>query len=290
MSWAQERRNQARKKLRLVNSGKLLQRTDPLATAFHEGAHAVFNEGFGTSVIWATCYPFLKDGVRLLGYVKSHEGGLLNAQQATVETLAGDIAEYPLIWGREYKFDGHISSSDGEEIIKVWKACNMEFSSLELKYASEVTAELVRETKHWITPVAIELYAQKTIQGEQIRAVLKEADFYTPQNPLLQFHLQSGVMRILCIGKMGGLEVPRMEDGGIPRTVLMKWFSDNAAVLQPLLLDRNAEWNQKHWGNGYEQNQEVSPEQIKELVTSSNILKKFGAHIADQPHELLVEQ
>ena len=277
MSWTQERREKAKKKLRLVERGKLLQRTDPLATAFHEAAHAVFSEGFGMPVLWATCYPFVKDGDRLLGYVKSQEGAVLTGPEVTVHTLAGDIAEYPLLFGSEYEFSPYMSASDGEEIIKIWEAFRMDLSASGafggLKNAAEETAKLVRQTMRWITPVAIELYAHKTIQGEHLRAILN--DFFTPENPLLQFHLQSVIKRLFCIVQKGGLQVPPIdEDGSISTDVLQNWFLDNATLIQPLLLDTNAEWNQKIWGDG--QGQALSFDQIEQLVTCSNILKTFG--------------
>ena len=199
--------------------------------------------------------PIRERRQQILGYVKSQEGAVLTGPEVTVHTLAGDIAEYPLLFGSEYEFSPYMSASDGEEIIKIWEAFRMELSASGtfggLKNAAEETAKLVRQTMRWITPVAIELYAHKTIRGEHLRAILNDCDFFTPENPLLQFHLHSVIKRLFCIVQKGGLQVPPIdEDGSISTDVLQNWFLDNATLIQPLLLDTNAEWNQKIWGDG----------------------------------------
>jgi hypothetical protein len=279
MSWVQDRRNQAQKKLRQVKAGKLLQRTDPLATSFHEAGHAVFAEGFGMSVLWATCCPLVHEGEKLLGFVKSEEGAMLNGPVATVHALVGDIAEYPLLFGHDYEFGDYVSNSDGEDLLQIWEACNVSSPEQALsifKNASGETADLIHQTEHWIDSIAIEMYAHKTIQGEQIRAILKEKNFYTPQNPLLQFYLYCSVMRLLAIGQMGGIKLPGKEDGSgsVSTETVMRWLLDNAVAMQSLLTDKNASWNQQSWGRDVKK--QLSDHQIEQMITHSDILKKFG--------------
>lgn len=286
MSWAQVKREQARKKLRLIDSGKLLQRTDPLATAHHEAAHAVFSEGFGRPVIWATCYPLIEDGQKLLGYVHGQEEMLLNGVLATMQMLAGDIAEHPLIFGREYKMDDAImSGSDGEELREIWTACHLLDASNDkkiafLQHATEQAADLVRKTERWITPVAIEMYAHKRIEGDEIRNILRGTGFYTPQNPLCQFYFEAKIIRIVGIAEINKIPLPPADDEkGVSTPALMKWFQDNGPVLLPLLLDENADWNQKKFGESYQQKEKASGAEIWELALGFNTLKTFGVRI-----------
>lgn len=272
MSWAHDK---ARKKLQRVKKGETLQRSDPLCTSFHEGAHAVFAEGFGTPVEWVTCSPLVEEGRKLLGYVKTN--GVTSGPQATVKILAGDIAEFPLIFGQKYTFDGYMSGSDAEDLAEIWKASQLDLLPKnemihELQAAADQTSALVDDTKHWIEAVAIEMYAQKRIQGDQVRDILRREGFYTPQNPLLQFHLRCWMMRVLAVAQMGGLKVPKPENGLIRAETLMEFLQENGTALGSLLLKKDAKWNQLQWGdkNG------MTSEDIMELMTCSKILKTFG--------------
>jgi hypothetical protein len=66
----------------------------------------------------------------------------------------------------------------------------------------------------------------------------------------------------------------REKDGLISSETLPQWFSENAAAIQSLLMDKNAPWNDKHSGDG--KGETLSPEESAEAVTCSGILKTFG--------------
>lgn len=271
MSWAYERRLQAQKKLRYVERGKLLQRTDPLATAFHESAHAVFSEGFGMPVEWVTCFPVIENGERFLGYAKTK--GAASGPLSTVKVLAGDIAEYPLIFGRDYTFEGYMSGSDAGDLAEILIASGVkDFEPV--RGMAEDASQLVQETKHWIEAVALELFAFKTIQGDGVRNVLRKLDFYTPQNPLFKFYSQCWLLRMISIAQIGGIDPPTCADGNWTTENVIPWLLKNVSAIQRLMLDKDANWNKLGWGDNA--GGSLADEELKELATCSKIMETFG--------------
>jgi hypothetical protein len=281
MSWAQERREQFRKKIRKAALGQIFSRTDVVCTAVHESAHCVFNEGFGLSTEWVTCYPSIQEGEKALGFTKSREGGVVSGPQSLIGTLSGDIAEFPLINGRPYTFNGWMTNSDLDSVGRTFLAAGMTFSSVEegveiIRRHAEQAAQLVDELRPFIEAVALELYAHKTIQGDRVRDILTKMDFFTIKNPLFYFCIYSRMMRILAIAAQNGLSLPPWDLQSPDSTKeLLQWLAANNTALMPLLLDHQAPWNKRVWGDG-RPDEQLSETEIEEIINCHDVLRRFG--------------
>jgi hypothetical protein len=167
-----------------------LLREDPLATSFHEGAHCVFAESFGLTVESVTCLSFSDaEGRSFCGEIRHNSDKVpIPAKLHIIHDLAGDIAEWPL-WQTKPCCPGYMSSGDGGSLVETLKRIGV--SSLveakrfyeDLFYEAE---ELVQKARPWIQALGIELYARKTMQGDEVRDLLCRVGFYE-NNPLAAF-------------------------------------------------------------------------------------------------------
>lgn len=180
--------------LRTRGSGRLISRLDPMATAIHEAAHCVFYEAFGITVDWTTCDPQRCPGIagdEQLGYVCSNADKIvLPAVLHILRTLAGDLAERPFITNKPFGIDSAFMSHTD------WNTLHSDFRSISLPesaysesylYYARLCLELIELSEQWIEAVAVEMYANKTIQGDAIRKILRARDFYEPGNHLVAF-------------------------------------------------------------------------------------------------------
>lgn len=185
----EKRIRRAHSKLARVARGEVLLREDPLATSFHEGAHCVFAEAFGLTVYSVTCLSFADSEGSYFGKVWHNSDKVpIPAKLHVIHDLAGDIAEWPL-WQTKPCCPGYMSSGDGASLVEILERIGV--SSLveakrfyeDLFYEAE---ELVQKARPWIQALGIELYARKTMQGDEVRDLLCRVGFYE-NNPLAAF-------------------------------------------------------------------------------------------------------
>lgn len=191
MSILGERQKIAERKLARVNLGEKLPRVDPFATAFHEAAHAVFDEGFGITVKSLTCFPSVDEHGSLFGSVDSNADQVaLPASVQIVRTFAGDVAEHKLIYNTPQSWDSFkISSSDFGNIGTYLKHLKIQDPVVAKEFLSELfdnTVNLVEKSYKWIRSIAIELYAHKNLSGDALREVLRTEKFYD-NNPFTEY-------------------------------------------------------------------------------------------------------
>jgi hypothetical protein len=187
----ERRRAEASAKLKVRGYGATLPRADALATAVHESAHAVFFEAFGVTVNCATCLYTSVDDTPCLGRVTSNADSVaIPGIMHVLNTLAGDIAEHRLLSREKYHFDrGFISNTDASHLLSF-------FDGMQIPDGNRVDAcrrfatlcsQMVDYAWKWIEAVAIEMYAQGTLRGDKVREILRDADFYSPNNLLTAF-------------------------------------------------------------------------------------------------------
>lgn len=175
------RRHEAVFKFKEARDGKMLDRLDPLSTAIHEGAHAVFDEAFGLTVLDATCYPPPSDP-SLLGLVQNNaDQVVLPKPLIVVKTLAGDRAEHYFNVGGTFDPElAIISGSDQEDLVPVLRSLHLPSEALRglLQVFLITTDHLVRGVIAQIMSVAAEMYAYgpKALPGDYVRRVIDAAE------------------------------------------------------------------------------------------------------------------
>jgi hypothetical protein len=175
------RRHEAVFKFKEARHGKMLDRLDPLSTAIHEGAHAVFDEAFGLTVLDATCYP-PPTAPSLLGLVQNNaDQVVLPKPLIVVKTLAGDRAEHYFNVGGTFDPElAIISGSDQEDLVPVLRSFHLPPEALRevLQGFLTTTDYLVRGVIAQIMSVAAEMYAYgpRALPGDYVRRVIDAAE------------------------------------------------------------------------------------------------------------------
>jgi hypothetical protein len=163
---------------------------EQLTTAFHEAGHALFGEGLGSPVAAVTCQECLIPSRDFLcAGACEHDADIsFCALFRYIRTLAAHYVEWH-VTGKSYQREVRVEGCGDCEDLKALEAEHTPGGELLQPYRDkigQITEGFRNKSWSQIQRTAIQLYGHGTLDGDQVREILKEDMFYEI-NPLLAF-------------------------------------------------------------------------------------------------------